>query len=207
MVGTWRISVATFGCSANTRKSTARNTDVVIHKVSRKGVDQITTLLAVVVLLLIVFVLVAYFFVLPGQDHLTDQKPMLSELELNLEKWQNQQPPSFRYVIHRSCSCPRTTVEPYAVTEERGNKTASFNVAIESETGEFLDSPPDPVWIDDLYGLIEQSIHAEEDIRVEYDASYGFPKLVDISRGRDPESSTDHYEVWDFEVLEYHPVQ
>lgn len=178
-----------------------------ITKASRKDPSQITTLLAVVVLLLIVFVLVAYFFVLPGQDHLADRKPMLSELELNLEKWQDRQPPSFRYVVHRTCPCPRTGIEPYVVSEERGHRSARFNVAIESDTGEFLDSPPDPVWIDDLHELVEQSILAGDEIRVEYDASYGFPKLIDIKRGHDPDSSTERYEVWDFEVLEYLPAQ
>lgn len=165
-----------------------------------KSTYQATTLLAVVLLLLILFVSTAYIFLLPAPDPMTDQMQVLAEIQEHREEWNDRRPPSYRYVVDRNCYCIPAAIEPFIATEQGGLKTAAFPVPFASETG-FLDSPPYPLWIDDLFELIEQSAHDGDGVLVEYDPKYGFPRLVDIKR--DAVDANDHYEIRDFEILEY----
>lgn len=171
------------------------------HRAWRRGVFQITTLLAVVLILLIMFISAAYIVLLPGPEQPIDQRQVLDALQANRDQWANQRPVSFRYVVHRTCSCPKATLEPFVATEKRGFKTTSFPIPFESESGETLVSPPSPMWIDDLFELIGRSTPGTNKVFVEYDHSYGFPKLIDIKQ--DAMDGDVRYEIRDFEVLEY----
>jgi hypothetical protein len=158
-------------------------------------------LLAVVLLLLILFVSAAYVFFLPVPDPLAMQQQVLADLQAGRDKWNASRPRSYRYVVDRTCSCARAILEPYVASEERDYKTAVFPFPIESETGGILTSPASPVWIDNLYTAIEQSVLDGDEVVVEYDASFGFPARVDIKR--EAADANMRYELRDFEVLEY----
>ena len=173
---------------------------MVSHKTRQNSTYQTTTLLAVVLLLLILFISAAYIFLLPPPDPLADQQQVLAEFQENQDKWNDRRPISFRYVVDRTCFCTPAALEPYVATEQRGLKTAAFPVPFASATG-FLDSPPYPLWIDDIFELIEQSALDGDRVLVEYDPKYGIPKVVDIRR--DAADANDHYEIRDFEILEY----
>lgn len=173
---------------------------MVSHKTRQNSTYQTTTLLAVVLLLLILFISAAYIFLLPAPDPLADQQQVLAEFQESQEKWNDRRPISYRYVVDRTCFCIPAALEPYIATEQRGLKTAAFPVPFASETG-VLDSPPYPQWIDDIFELIEQSAHDGDRVLVEYDSRYGIPKVVDIRR--DAADANDHYEIRDFEILEY----
>jgi hypothetical protein len=171
------------------------------NRTAQKNTYQTTTLLAVVLLLLILFVSAAYVVILPAPDPSSMQDEVLTELQTGRDQWNTRRPRSYRYVVERSCSCPRAILEPYVATEENGLKTAAFPYPIESEAGETLTSPPSPVWIDDLFTLIEQSAINDDVVAVKYDASFGFPKAVDIKHNAT--NTNIRYELRDFEVLEY----
>ena len=173
---------------------------LVSHRPRQKSIYQTTTLLAVVLLLLILFISAAYILLLPAPDLLADKEQVLAEFQEHQEEWNDRRPVSYRYVVDRTCFCTPAALEPYVATEQRGFKTAAFAVPFASEEG-FLDSPHYPLWIDDLFGLIEQSTLDGHSVLVEYDPRYGFPRAVDIRR--DATDANDHYEVRDFEVLEY----
>jgi hypothetical protein len=173
---------------------------LVSHRPWQRSVYQTTTLLAVVVLLLIVFISAAYVFLLPAPDPLADQEQVLAEFQEIHEKWSDRRPISYRYVVERTCFCTRAALEPYIATEKRGLKTAAFAVPFASETGA-LGSPPYPMWIDDLFTLMEQSASDGDRVLVEYDPRYGFPRVIDIER--EAADAHDHYEIRDFEILEY----
>jgi len=173
---------------------------LVSHKTRQNSTYQTTTLLAVVLLLLILFISAAYIFLLPGPDPMADQQQVLAEFQKSQEKWNDRRPISYRYVVDRTCFCTPAALEPYVATEQRGLKTAAFPVPFASETG-VLDSPPYPLWIDDIFELIEQSALDGDRILVEYDPRNGIPKVVDIRR--DAADANDHYEIRDFEILEY----
>ena len=167
------------------------------------GIYQITTFLAVVLLLLILFISAAYFFMIPAPQQDSGHNDLLAELATNRSTWESAQPASFRYVVDRDCYCDPVYVEPYVAIEERGRTSAVFVIEIEASNGEFIATPPDPVWIDDLFSLIEQSVRDGDHVEVRYDDALGFP--VSILRHPDPQPPDSVYrvEVRDFEITEY----
>lgn len=167
------------------------------------GIYQITTFLAVVLLLLILFVSAAYFFVIPTPDKTREHEDALGVLAENRSAWQSSRPASFRYVVDRDCYCDAEYVEPYIATEEGGTRAAIFDIEVESASGEFLSSPPDPVWIGDLFDLIERSLRDGSMVEVEYDKDFGFPLSIVVHRDPAPPDSAYRVEVRDFETLVY----
>ena len=129
------------------------------------------------------------------------QQDVLGDLRAGHDKWSASRPRSYRYVVDRTCSCSRAILEPYVASEERDYKTAAFSYPIESETGGMLTSPASPMWIDDLYTTIEQAVIDGDEVVVDYDASFGFPRRVDIKS--EAADANIRYELRDFEVLEY----
>ncbi len=167
------------------------------------GVYQLTTFLALVMLLLILFISAAYFFFVPAPDAPWDDRDLLAVLEQNRATWEAERPVSFRYVVDRDCYCGRTYVEPYVAIEERGRKSAAFAIEIETPTGEFISAPPGPVWIDDLFDFIEQSMRQEKSVDAEYHKDLGFPVSIVVNPEPMPPDSVFRVEVRDFETLEY----
>ena len=167
------------------------------------GIYHLTTFLALVLLLLILFISVAYFFFIPAPHASSDREELLAILAEKRATWEAERPAAFRYVVDRDCYCERTYVEPYVAIEEHGMKSAAFTIEIESTTGEFVSAPPGPVWIDDLFDLIERSVGDEKSVDVEYDREFGFPASILVHPETAPPGSPYRIDIRDFEVLEY----
>jgi hypothetical protein len=167
------------------------------------GIYQITTFLALVLLLLILFVSAAYFFVIPSPDTAHEQEDALGVLAQNRAGWESGRPASFRYVVDRDCNCGPEYAEPYIAAEQGSSRTAFFSIEVESASGEFLSSPPDPVWIAELFDLIARSLRDDKVVEVEYDKELGFPVSIVVHPGPAPPDSMYRVEVRDFETLEY----
>jgi len=167
------------------------------------GIYQLTTFLALVLLLLILFISAAYFFFIPAPDKSSDDGDQLAVLGQRRATWEAERPASFRYVVDRDCYCERTYVEPYVAIEEHGSKSAAFTIEIESPAGDFIAVPPGPVWIDDLFDLIEQSVREEKSVDVAYHKDLGFPVSIVVHPQSAPPDSVYRVEVRDFEILEY----
>ena len=169
----------------------------------KKGIYQFTTHVAVVVIVLIMFVSAAYIFYLPVPDASDARGQTLAELEQNRDTWHRRRPLSYRYVVDRNCSCARPVIEPYIATEQQGDRSAVFRMAVESEAGGYLTAPPDPIWIDELFALLEMSLLSDDKVRIAYDPAYGFPTFVEIAGSDSAADVGDRYEILDFTVLEY----
>ncbi|HSN51770.1 MAG TPA: DUF6174 domain-containing protein [Woeseiaceae bacterium] len=167
------------------------------------GIYQLTTFLALVLLLLILFISAAYFFFVPAPDGAADDGDPLAVLAQRRSAWNAERPASFRYVVDRDCYCERPYVEPYVAIEEHGRKSAAFAIEIESPSGEFIAAPPGPVWIDDLFDLIEQSVREEKSVDVDYHKDFDFPVSIVVHPQPAPPDSVFRVEVRDFEILEY----
>lgn len=167
------------------------------------GIYQLTTFLALVLLLLILFISAAYFFVIPSPEEAPGHGDAVAEVTAKRSTWAAQRPASFRYVVDRDCYCDPAFVEPYVATEERGSKSAAFVIEIESASGDFISSPPDPVWIDNLFDLIERSLLDEMVVEVEYDKDLGHPVSILVHPDPPPPDSVYRVEVRDFEIIEY----
>lgn len=167
------------------------------------GIYQLTTFLALVMLLLILFISAAYFIVIPAPDATSDDGDLLAVLAQKQATWEAERPASFRYVVDRDCQCERTYVEPYVAIEERGRKSAAFTIEIETPTGDFISAPPGPVWIDDLFDFVEQSVLEQKSVDVEYHKDFGFPVSIVVNPEPAAPDSVFRVEVRDFETLEY----
>ena len=167
------------------------------------GIYQITTFLAVVLLLLILFVSTAYFFVVPTPEKAREQEDALGVLAENRTAWESSQPASFRYVVDRDCNCDPEYVEPYVATEHGSTRAAIFNIEVESASGEFLSSPPDAIWIGDLFELIERSLRDDRVVEVQYDKDLGFPESLVVHPVQASPGSMYRVHVRDFETLVY----
>jgi hypothetical protein len=167
------------------------------------GIYQLTTFLALVLLLLILFISAAYFFFIPAPGTAPDDADPLAMLAQQRATWNAERPAAFRYVVDRDCYCENTYVEPYVAIEEHGMKSAAFSIEIESPTGDFISEPPGPVWIDDLFELIEQSVRDDKSVDVAYHKDFGFPVAVVVQPRPAPPDSVFRVEVRDFEILEY----
>lgn len=169
--------------------------------VKRVGAYQVTTFFAVVLLLLILFVSAAYVLFLPTPDPQAEQKQLLADLQASRDRWNSRRPRSFRYVVVPYCDCPREDRQPFVASEQRGLRSVAFRVPVTSETGETLTEPRSPMWIDDLFALIEQSSLDGERVLVDYDTSYGYPAMLDVEA--ETANANIRYEIRDFEILEY----
>jgi len=162
-----------------------------------------TTLIAVALLLLILFVSVGSLTLLPDVEKPLQDPDLVSELLQNLQAWEDTRPPSYRYVVKRSCACLKEDMAAFVATEERGQKMSAFVVSVESSSGEFLSQPPNPVWIRDIFDELINAV--EEDsrplIEVAYDNRYHFPVSVNIQYAS--AAASVRYEIQDFEVLEH----
>ncbi len=169
----------------------------------RSGSYQSTTYLAVALLLLILFISAGYFLLIPPPDASSLADATLTGLEKNRANWENKRPLSYRYVVRRSCFCESIVEAAYVATEQRGHKTAAFRVAVESESGEFLDVPPNPVWIADIFGelIAATDVTPRPVIDVRYDTRYSFPAAVSIQYAQ--RDIYVAYDIQDFEVLEH----
>jgi len=173
------------------------------RKTSHRTVHHATTLIAVVLLMLILFVTAAYFFFLPAPQHQDPREHLLAELEQQRDTWNLQRPPAYRYVVDRDCACGPEIATAYDATEFRGDRSADFTVPVEASDGRVARTPANPLWIDDLFGVVEDAIRDGAYPEVRYDRSYGFPASVRIDSGRGRERDELGIEVRDFEVLEY----
>jgi len=178
-----------------------------IRTSNSKGVYQSTTHVAVALLLLILFVSVGYFFLVPQPEPPLEKDAMLAEMTRQQEIWESDKPLSFRYVVRRTCFCGPEIVTPYIATEDHGHQTAEFRVEIESRPSEFLKSPPNPMWISDIYSELADAFASASDplIEVSYDNQLGYPVSANI-RYPMPDAYF-RYDIQDFEIIEHREAE
>ena len=123
----------------------------------RKNTYHATSLIAVVLLLLIMFTSAAWFIMFPDGPNPPTAPGFEQVLRQNIAKWDENRPVSYRYVVQRTCVCPPEDTRAFIATEERGVRGARFLTSVESSTGEFLEEPPRPVWISDVFNELRQS--------------------------------------------------
>lgn len=124
-------------------------------------------------------------------------------MTLQREQWEDNRPLSFRYVVRRSCFCDTEIVTPYVAKEEHGYKTAEYRVELESSSGEFLKSPRQPLWIDNIFAELADALTSGHEplVEVTYDEKLGYPETVNIAY---PQPDAYFlYSIEDFEILEH----
>ena len=162
---------------------------------------QVTNHFAVLLVLLIIFVSIGYFLLLGKPEETAANLASLEQLAEARNRWSENAPSSYHYVVDRSCDCPPETSAAYAVTVEPTGRSAAFPIPVEAASGGMLDAPADPVWIEDLFVLIERVLQSGGAVDTTYHYLYGYPEAAEFASGSDAASRPDVYEVRDFEVV------
>lgn len=173
------------------------------HRPWRKTGYQMTTLIAVALLLLILFVSGGYFFALDQPGIQSGREPLAAAFEQNLDLWKSRRPVAFEYVVERECFCVRDYRRPYLAREQRGLRVAVYASPLAGVDDTPSATPPEPVWVDDLFGLIEDAIRNADAVSVVYDPAFGFPTRVDIDWSQQAADEEQRFLVRDFQVVEY----
>jgi len=155
------------------------------HRISRKTAYQSTALVAVVLIVVIIFIAAPYFTTVPVPEFSNEQELLLDELYAKKQRWEENRPASFRYVVERKCACPAEHMEPFPVVEDLDAK----NIRVS--------------WIDDFFVDIEKAILNSAQVLVTYDALYSFPVAISISYPDDAEASWQEIYVRNFDILRY----
>jgi len=164
----------------------------VSKKYPLEGRYQVTSHIAVILLVLILFVSIGYFFFLAKPDEHARRLELMAEFETHSALWARERPARFQYSVDRTCDCPDEDGRPYKVQEVDGQREAAFPIPVEASTGSLLYAPPRPLWIDDIFTIIERALRSGAIIEVRYDQSLGYPRSAII--GPD-----ERYEIRDFE--------
>lgn len=157
-----------------------------------------TTAIAVVLLLLFVFLGAGYFQLLPVDEAPAVRQSARSELAENEARWRTQRPDGVAYTVVRRCDCERAWREPYLAREDGSGRSARFRDPLVGADGATT-SPPDPLWIDELFATVREAQAAGLRVDVEYDSRYGYPARVRIQT--DDAGSDRAFDVRDFRVL------
>lgn len=156
---------------------------------------QITSHIAVILVVLILFLAVGYFFFIGQPGEQARHMEELDELVSSRALWQSRRPVSYQYVVDRVCNCPDEDDRAYLVIVRDGQQSAQFPIPVESSTGILITAPPRPVWIDEIFAVVELALQENADIDARYDRSWGYPRTVIIG-------PAEQYEIRDFEVAE-----
>jgi hypothetical protein len=173
------------------------------HRPWRRTGFQATTLIAVALLLLILFVTAGYFFTLATPGTMPVRDGLQSAFERNAELWDGRRPDAFEYVVERSCFCAPDYRQPYRVRESGSERSARYASPLAPDAREYRGSPPEPVWIEDLFSLVERAIAEADTVEVGYDPAWGFPTSISIDWSQQAADEEQRFSVRDFRVLEY----
>lgn len=173
------------------------------HRPWRKTGYQITTLIAVALLLLILFVSAGYFFALDQPAVRPDREPLAAEFDRNLDLWNSRRPVAFEYVIERECFCAADYRRPYLARENRELRDAVYSSPLTGADDMGSTTPPEPVWLDELFDLIADAIGNAAAITVAYDPAFGFPTRVDVDWSEQAADEEQRFRIRDFRVIEY----
>ena len=111
-----------------------------------------------------------------------------------------QRPPSYRYVVRKSCFCPVETAQPVRAEVRDG---AAANTA-NAETGAPVAAASfaDVGTLDQLFVIVQRAIDQGADrVEVRYDAALGYPTLISIDHISNAVDDEVGYSVEQFEAV------
>lgn len=173
------------------------------HRPWRKTGFQATTLIAVALLLLILFTLTGYFFTLHSPGGNAAHAAELEAYERNFALWRSRRPAAFEYVVTRDCFCVAEYRQPYRVREDEAGRRASYASPLAPEARQYRGTPPEPIWLEDIFVLVRRAIDEADALSVSYDPGFGFPTSVTIDWSERAADEEQRLAVRDFRVIEY----
>ena len=116
-------------------------------------------------------------------------------------RWRNANVSHYRYAVHVGCFCAFTERMPLTVEVNNGTVTS---MAYKDGTPVASDQLPTFAQystIDALFALTSEALRTADEVKVQYDPSYGFPSTVQIDRIRNAADDELSLSVSNFERL------
>ncbi|MEW6241740.1 MAG: DUF6174 domain-containing protein [Chloroflexota bacterium] len=123
-------------------------------------------------------------------------------LQSNREKWDSQAASHYRFNLSIGCFCPYHEIMPLTVEVQDGQIVSMTDVNGQPVREEFRANFEEAATIEGLFAIVEQAASGGADeIKVEYDAAYGFPSSISIDYIKEAMDDEISYHVLNFEVL------
>ena len=103
-----------------------------------------------------------------------------SEMQTNREKWNAAKVTHYTFELMISCFCPFSEIMPITVEVQDGKIVSMTDVNGKAVEGEFAQYIEEAASIEKLFALAEKNASEAEEIKVTYDAQYGFPTAINI---------------------------
>lgn len=119
----------------------------------------------------------------------------------NREKWQAKNVRHYRFDLSIGCFCPFHEQMPLSI-EVLNGEVISLTAKNGEDVTPFLESYRRSDTIDKLFAIIASAEDRADEIKIEYDPSYGFPTSAWIYYMKNAADDEMGYVVTNFEVLE-----
>jgi hypothetical protein len=123
-------------------------------------------------------------------------------LQSNREKWDSQAVSHYRFNLSIGCFCPYHEIMPLTVEVKDGQVVSLTDVNGQPVREEFRANFEEAATVERLFAIAEEAASGGADeIKVEYDATYGFPSSISIDYIKEAMDDEISYHVLNFEVL------
>ena len=103
-----------------------------------------------------------------------------SPLELNRQKWQNQNITHYRFNLSVLCFCAFSSIMPITVEVNNG-KIISMVGKDGQSAAEYQDTLAKYASVEKLFGTVDAAAKGNAyQLVVQYDSNYGYPQIIDI---------------------------
>lgn len=141
--------------------------------------------------ILIAFVLVLFLSACSG-----------GALQSSREKWDSQSISHYRFNLFIGCFCPYADIMPLTVEVKDGQVVSLTDVNGQPIREEFRANFEEAATVERLFAIVESAASGGADeVKVEYDAAYGFPASISIDYIKEAVDDEIGYQVSNFEVL------
>lgn len=115
-------------------------------------------------------------------------------------RWEQREPPRYRYTLHRSCFCLDAVSMPVIIEVEDGAVISRRYEWTNAEvTTEYFDDFPT---VDGLFDILAEAIEADPYLlHARFHRTYGYPMRIDLDYDRQMVDDEVTYTVRDFTVL------
>ncbi len=123
-------------------------------------------------------------------------------LQSNREKWDSQAVSHYRFNLSIGCFCPYHEIMPLTIEVKDGQVVSMTDVNGQTVREEFRANFEEAATIERLFAIVEEAASGGADeVKVEYDAAYGFPSSISIDYIKEAMDDEISYHILNFEVL------
>jgi hypothetical protein len=124
-----------------------------------------------------------------------------SALTQNRQKWASQKISHYSYEVSIGCFCAWRDLMPLKAEVKDGQVVSFTDKSGQPIPANFAEDFNKVSTIDGLFNVLDSVQGKAQEVRVEYDNTYGYPKSIHIDYAKDATDDEMEYTVENFEVL------